>query len=372
MLKVLFIDDEPKSVETVIEELESKIDGVECEKVGFDVAESTLRIFLPDVVVLDILKGTIAEKDRAGLLTCDFIWEKCFCPIVFYSAIPDDVKSEVKKHPFVRLVQKGSGSEAEVISYVQEFLPHIEALNSVQNEIRQHVNHQLRYIAPLIFTKITEEEKRKSVLVRASRRRIAAMMDEPLSETIACWEQYLCPPVGSSLMAGDIIMRRTGDKNDPSKYRIILTPSCDLVNSGNQRPKVEKVLVAHCTQIDEILSDMNLSARARVDKLKGRVLSFLTRGHGTFCLPLPELPGILPQMAANLKYLELIELNKIGNSDQKEYLRVVSVDSPFREMIIWAYVQITGRPGLPERDFEPWVEDIVSAVVPEGIEEEKE
>ena len=126
-----------------------------------------------------------------------------------------------------------------------------------------------------------------------------------------------------------------------------------------------QVLVARCAPIDEILLDINLIASTKEKRLKGGIDSFLTRGHGTFCVPLPGLAGIVPQMAANLKCLELIELGKIENNNESEYLRVVSIDSPFREMITWAYVQVTGRPGLPDRDIERWVEDVWAVVATE-------
>jgi hypothetical protein len=48
-------------------------------------------------------------------------------------------------------------------------------------------------------------------------------------------------------------------------------------------------------------------------------------------------------------------------------MRVASVDSPFREQIAWAFVQIAGRPALPDRDLESWVQEIreqISGVKP--------
>ena len=67
-------------------------------------------------------------------------------------------------------------------------------------------------------------------------------------------------------------------------------------------------------------------------------------------------------MTAELKRLELIELSKIGENEESEYHRVISVDSPFREMIIWGYTQGAGRPGLPERDFKSWAKEICSGI----------
>lgn len=63
------------------------------------------------------------------------------------------------------------------------------------------------------------------------------------------------------------------------------------------------------------------------------------------------------EMAANLRKLELIAVDEIV-----DYERIASLDSPFREMVSWAYMQIAGRPGLPERDFDAWYKEICDAL----------
>lgn len=362
MLKVLFIEDEPASVETVVEEIKHKLRDVECKVEGFQAAESLLESFSPDIVILDIFKGPVQDHETAGLAVYDSIWNKCFCPLVIYSACPDDISEDVEEHPFIELVQKGANSEARVISHIKAFLPHVEALNQVQSSIREHVNRELKNTAPLVFQTITDTKKRKAVFVRAARRRIAAMMDQPSGETLACWEQYLYPPVGSNLMTGDIIRKKTGDTNTPENYFIVLTPSCDLVGSGARTPNIESVLVARCTKIESVLRDAGIDRHTREDRFKEKLLILLARGYGSLCLPLPELPGVFPPMTAELKNLQLIDLHLIGEGDGCEYCRVASVDSPFREMITWAYLQVTGRPGLPDRDFNQWADSIYRAV----------
>jgi hypothetical protein len=263
-------------------------------------------------------------------------------------------------------VQKGAGSEARVVSHVERFLPHVEALNAVQKDIREHVNRELQNLAVLVFGEFETSEARRAVFTRAARRRVAAMMDDPIADPIASWEQYLYPPAGSDLLAGDVIRRTAGNEKDEKDYRIVLTPSCDLVSKWGRHPKVEKVLVASCTSVSAILADIDAHPTTKPSRLKEKIKSFLTRGFGQSCLVLPELPGVLPAMTANLKTLELIEISRIGNDGKSEYCRVVSVDSPFREMITWAYVQVTGRPGLPRRDFDAWADKLCSIVAAQG------
>ena len=61
-------------------------------------------------------------------------------------------------------------------------------------------------------------------------------------------------------------------------------------------------------------------------------------------------------MVANLKNLRLIPLKEIP----EKFDRVASIDSPFRELVAWSYLQIACRPGLPDRDFSTWAEEILS------------
>ena len=367
MLKILFIDDEPASVATVIEELQEKIAGVNCEvEESLANVEPVLESFSPDIVILDIFRGPIQNNETAGLDVYEMIWNKCFCPLVIYSANPDDVSEKVEEHPFVKRVKKGKDSEERIIFHVKEFLPHVEALSKVQSDIRHHVNRELQNVAPLVFKAIKKTENRKAVFVRSAKRRIAAMMDEPSDsdEPMACWEQYLYPPVGSCILTGDIIWRKNGDRGNPEHYFLVLTPSCDLIGTEKRKPKVDSVLVAGCTHIKNVLPEVKLSTDTNKSKadLKKKLVPFLRKGYGTYCLPLPELPELLPPMTAELKKLQLIDLELVGENDGCEYLRVASVDSPFREMITWAYIQVTGRPGLPERDFEDWGDRIYETI----------
>lgn len=75
-------------------------------------------------------------------------------------------------------------------------------------------------------------------------------------------------------------------------------------------------------------------------------------------------------MMANLRNLQLIPIENIGKPGEgKKFIRVASIDSPFREALSWAYLQVSGRPGLPERDLEAWSHEILEALQ-EGADQE--
>lgn len=187
-------------------------------------------------------------------------------------------------------------------------------------------------------------------------------MDAELNpgEKLAPWEHYIYPPVGEDILLGDILMKADSDQKNPNNFRIVLTPSCDLVMSGGRKPKVTEILVACCCSIKAALTLINLAENTGVSKLRDRFSSILTQGYSDAMLPLPGLVGRIPCMAANLKNLELLTFEErvIGTREVK-YERIASMDSPFRELVSWSYLQVAGRPGLPDRDFDKWTEEIL-------------
>ena len=349
MIRILLIEDEPSSVESVRDLLNGEMPDTVTELVDFDMAESSIRSFRPDIVVLDIARGNPVEEDSAGVQAYEFVWDNRFCPVVVYSAMPDLLKTD--KHEFVKKIQKGSGSEQEVLEAIQEFLPHVQALEKTEDEIRQRLSEAMREVAPHAFQAFSDAAEREEAVIRAGRRRVAAMMDEPPKggTALAPWECYLYPPVSTDTLLGDVLMETGGDTTEPGSFRVVLTPSCDLART----PKVQEVLVAKCCPMDTALRSIGLDANSRVNTIMDRLLS---AGHAQSVIPFPTLQGTIPPMAADLRDLELIPIGDIG--DDGQFQRKASLDSPFREMVAWAYMQTACRPGLPERELETWAQDV--------------
>jgi CTP synthase len=364
-MRILIVDDDPKSVEPLRQEIQRRFAGTESPVIGFKDSEQVIDIFSPHIIVLDLMQGSPLDSDPAGLQTCEHIWQKRFCPLVVYTAVPNQFADDERlRHPFVKLVTKGSGSDLDVIEHIRSYQPHVLALNEVAKEIQGTLNRALREVAGRVFDNTKDDLQIPEALTRAARRVLAAAMDEELSTggpTLKTWEHYLCPPSGGHLLTGDIIRKREGDKGLPSNYAVVLTPSCDLVTDGKRRPRVDKVLTATCTGVERLLPDLGLNAATERSKCRDRLLAMLREGHGYSCLPIAELPGEFPTMAADFRKLELISLGDIGG-EGKKYVRVASVDNPFRELVAWAYMLNAARPGLPERDFDSWVEEILVAV----------
>ena len=141
---------------------------------------------------------------------------------------------------------------------------------------------------------------------------------------------------------------------------MVLTPSCDLVTSGERNAKVSQVLVARCGSIKDLLGRTRFKEIKMNSKGKEQIrTSVLAPGFFETIIPFPRFSGHIPTMGTDMRDLELIPLTDIGA--RKPFLRIASIDSPFRELISWAYLQVAGRPGLPDRNLCSWVKEITEA-----------
>lgn len=371
MIRILIIDDNKQSIRDVQQRLDER-DEFESEWCGgFDEAKAREKInrFLPNAVVLDLLEESTDGTPSAerSLKIDDFIWDVRFCPVIVYSAQPELYPEEHREHPFVRTVRKGMDSDLEVVKYLDELKPYIEALADAENHIRDSLALAMRDVAPYAFEAHSCTTTAKETTLRMGRRRLAALMDEMLigdQSELRSWEMYLCPPVSTNIQLGDIIQDAHGGNDEPDSFRLVLSPSCDMVSNEDRAAKISHVLVARCCSIDQALSRLGLE-EAKKGKLDPSRLG-LPRGYIEEIVFLPKLSKRIPTMAANLKELVLIPIDQIASGQDVDdgsphFVRVASIDSPFREAVMWAYLQSAGRPGLPDRDFEAWRGEIVAA-----------
>lgn len=360
MIRILFIDDDESSIVDARQQIADELESPEFAICDFDPAPGKIQGFQPDFVILD-LAGLRQGIRYEGFDVREYIWEHRFCPIVVYSAYIEDYEDAYDEHPLVKTVRKGSGSPERVLDAVKELLPVTEALRTTQEQVNRRFWETMKVIAPIALETVDPADV-IDVIIRTGRRRVAAMMDVPGRDEsqLASWEQYLYPPVSQDPELGDILRIAGGAVGEPGSFRVVLTPSCDMVSSDGRHPKVDDVLVAKCCSINEALQMINMTGNGNdrhVDRLTTAVLS---QGFYQCVIMLPALAGAIPTMAANLKALELVPIDRIGPGST--YERVASVDSPFRETVAWAYLQIACRPGLPERDVQAWARQIVQAM----------
>lgn len=354
-MRLLFIEDDQAALGTLPDSLREN-DHV-CDILGFEEAKERLKQTSSDIVILDLFEGA----DNPGNIIFDFIWENTFCPVIVHSAHLSSFPEDYKSHPFVELITKGRTSLEELEHAITEFQPHVDAIGGLQRHVDVELSQSLKHVAPFAFKSFSDPEQQKEVILRSGRRRLAALMDATHTpgEILASWEKYLYPPVSSDIKLGDILQKSDGSYDDPTSFRIVLTPSCDMVTSSGRDPKVTEALVALCVNINEGLKLVGHETTSD-GKLRKRLPDeVLTQGYFQSTIPLPQLTDKIPSMFADLKKLELIKLCDIGFKS-KPFLRIASIDSPFREMVSWAFLQSTGRPGLPVRDTAKWCEEIIT------------
>lgn len=362
-MRLLFVDDECDSIEPAKMEIEDKFEEVHIlVESSFEDALLRLASFGPDIVVLDLLRQTATGELAAdGLRPLEKMWNERFVTTIVYSAESSRVKESfpsIADHPLVELVDKGSGSEEKVVEAIRRLEPFVGVLADSRSIVESQLSIVLKHVVPQILKLSTVDEDQKiDAIGRVSSRRLAAVADHALDDGRAswAWERYLVPPVSASLVLGDILIRSGASMDSIDDYRIVLSPTCDLVASNERRPKVESVLVAKCRSTSEALG--TLAIRRRSEDVRRRILS---QGFFERMLPLPALADIIPHMMADLTDLELIRLDKIGDATSCEYKRVASVSNPFRELVGWAYIQTAGRPGLPETNLESWADEVVA------------
>lgn len=363
MKRILIIDDDSDSVAGVKAEIEERIPDAFIHVRDFSNAVESVSSFCPQVVILDLMRGNPAEGDDPGRALFDDIWNTKHCPTIIHSARAEDYQDRFQDDPFVKIVTKGSGADVKVVEFLDEFREAIDSLGTVEGWLHNALNQFLVHGRKEFFSQGAEKP---GLVERAAIRHVAASIDEPSDQAqeLQPWECYVFPPIPeSNLFLGDLVKLRGAANDDPSGYYVVLTPSCDLEPRGKDGiPNVSNVLLAKCAPIEAFLKACNLD-EAGASKAKKRIPPFLRQGFYQNILPLPGFPERWPELAADFRELALVDFNSIGHGDMNtdgEYVRIASLDSPFRELVSWAYIQYAARPGLPTRDAVEWANKILN------------
>ena len=363
-MKVLLIDDDPEVRETLSAALHES-GGWQVMDRDFGGISEALAAYRPDFVVLDLIEGAVVDDLDSGNASFESIREHWFCPVIVYSAFPN--RQQFAPHPLVICVKKGTGSEILVRDRLTELRPQAEMVAEVHREFDSRIRKALRDSALELSDQLEEQPDSVDSLARSVRRLVAARIDEAEydQEHLHAWERYVVPPLGTHLLTADLLRRTDAVWTDPASFRLVLTPSCDLASHGDTAPRADTVLVARCEPVAELET---LRSGAQSNQRK-KLRSLLNEGAIGRHLPIPCLQGKVPSMVANLKRLELLPWAQIivgdpahsTHPEPTHYRRIASTDSPFREMVTWAYLQVAGRPGLPRIDTSAWSSEIVAS-----------
>lgn len=355
-MKILFIEDKTEAIQGIVDFIEEKNEW-EYKNCTFGDAAGNLTMYDPDLVVMDWMYD--AESTDEGDPIFNAIYERDFVPIIVFSAIASTISDAVthiaENNPMIEIIPKGD--EQVVINKIEQWEPYILAVKESKRELNKSLLASARAMAYFFNIRNTDVNVVKYMLTKRIQNSFSHVEEE---FTPPAWIEYEYPPMNEKLMAADIIRKNDGDDSQvakAAKYYVILTPSCDMA-----RAKLDTyILVAKCENAGSLYK--TTAETSDRDNVKRDVKKYINTGYNYAKVPLPELPQKIPYMTVNLKSIERLQLSQIAldekEADGKDYYRVASLSSPFRENVVWAHMINSCRPGMPDRDVDAWVDSIV-------------
>lgn len=366
-MRLLLIEDLRETVKGIMDYADEA--GWEKTCCNFECALETVSSFDPDIVILDWMYD--AEETERGAVIFETIWRERFRPVIIFSALSGTIvlPAEASKNPLVVIFPKGD--EEPVIQAARQWSVYVPAIATLRHDMNSALINALRSIE--LFQ--TGGYPGAEVFQYMIGKRAANYFNEKdYAGNLPPWIQYIYPPISTTLLSGDIL-RKIEPGTDlkapgqPSEYEVILSPSCDLSN-----PDDIAVLTARCSDKwafsggerytrEEMAGEHVSKKRSRQEKYA----KLLNQGYNQSYVALPEINGVLPHLTISLKSLNYsilkseIVLDKSNiERERYNYYRVASIDSPFREQLIWAHMLNSCRPGVPVRDTMAWAEGVLT------------
>lgn len=354
-MKVLIVEDRLETVKGIIEHCKEKQWSHETS--SFNDFDAYLRNFDPDVIVLDWKDD--ADEDEKGSQVIERIWINGFKPIIVFTAFAQTIALE-EKYKSSNLIQlQPKGDEEPVIEYLDTICPFVPVISNLKDDFNEALIQALNSIE--MMQKI--QPLSPNVMRYVFAKRVSTYFDKECGDAAPPpWIQYTYPAITNTLCVCDIIRSIPGDGHvntvgDSEEYMLILTPSCDIAQ-GN----VSHVLCAKCYSKADF-HKYPLTARPS-DKQLERITVYLNTGYNNSLISLPNIPEIMPYLTVDLKKVDMLPIEQIALQESKitaqhKYCRIASVDSPFREQIVWAHMINSCRPGMPKRDMELWAKELM-------------
>ena len=358
-MKALVIEDNKDTVQGILDYFEDN--GWESLLCGFSDARQKVLSFRPELIVMDWMYD--AENTDAGKSIFDDIYEFCFVPTIVFSALAKTINlDEVAPcNPLIEVYEKGD--ESVVIERIKEWAPYIEPVSGLKMELNQSLLASSRVIE--YFIKLKTEEP--GVIKYMLNKRASLCFDDDFIATengLPQWASYEYPPSKKDLHVSDILRKCSPEMNvnEPGQatdYYVVLTPSCDMARLDKESDK--RILIAHCEEPSLLIGKASISSNE--DKALKSLSNIFHTGYFNSLVPMPALPQVIPPLVLNLKDISIVKHNLIGKNEKdiegKDFYRVSSMISPYREQIVWAHLIDSCRPGLLDRDVIAWGKEML-------------
>lgn len=352
-MNVLIVEDEPDTIKDIKYYCEDQ--NWNTTVVGFEECFKEIMTSNPDVIVLDWYSG---PGDNSGRAILDSIWTNGYRPVVIFSGNVEfiDIPEEYENSGLIKMISKGD--EEPVKTFLDNLKDSYSAISSFRKELGKSLIEAFRVLEPI--QRASESYLGDDVIKYLLAKRAVNYFDlEKINVPLPAWAIYQYPPVISAFLSVCDILRKVNCETDlntvgtPADHIVLLTPSCDMVIAEDRSPKVENVLFAECKEISG-------SKYGKITKEKKKEQVLRSGIENEFALP--ALENVFPDMIVDMKRLGTVNINRVAydrntytsNKENYEYVRISSIDSPFREHIVWTFLNNAGRIGVPDRDFLTW------------------
>ncbi len=338
---------------------------------SFDEALTILMRGNVDLLVLDVRdqgligRATTDEEADQGIRVFDEVRSRRFTPIVFYTAVPNQVES-LSNPPFVQVVSKLSHDPVDELRNAVD-IAFTSDLPKISRALERHVETVTRefmidFVTPNWASFNDHKDdlahlllRRLSVSMEGGANTLADQLGYPANsdEGIHATRYYVAPPIEGHRM-GDILRDHYAspldiDSVDAASWYIVLTPSCDLVEN---RVKADHVVLAQCLPVRDnpqykewikaCAQDPTSKSKTKEEqKLKRLLESRPEKGQKDRFHYLPaawEVPDLL---------VDLQRILHIQHDRLTEYEKVASLDNPFSEALLHRFNRYLGRVGVP-------------------------
>lgn len=344
--RVLIIDDNPNMTSDAERELHDAFEGdenillsVKTEN-DFTQGFTLVKSGACDLVVLDVRKdktADTAEQRDTGRGVYTDIQEVRFLPIIFWTALPDEV-SDKRMPPLVEVLSKDEldripeAIRSAINSGVAGVMASIE--DRVATVMREYMWKELGPNWSEDTDGGNPDELAHILISRVAHDLQEQALPELTRRPSHC---YLYPPVATKYRPGDLLRN---DAAEDREWWVILTPACDLQQPG----KADYALLGKASLLtsNARYQAWQLSpTKGTWNQLRDLLTSKIARYYY-----LPEFREI-PDLLLDLEDTHTIPLADLGN-----YIRMASLVAPYSEALLTRYSHFRGRIGVPDLNVE--------------------
>ena len=344
-MKILFYEDDESAIQGIIDFCDDE--GYQYEHKSFDDGFSYIEEYDPDILILDLKDDEKEGFEGCGIL--DKAWEYHFRPTCVFSGqiVQSTVDQEKYKSPLVSFINKGDDNP------VKAFIKKISDYSDCIKDVRKETNKAMRKSFDFFDMAMNDGIMDSKVITSLCANRIKSYFEnENENIQLPIWAQYIYPVINDSFSTGDIIMLKNATEATAiqKKFFVILSQSCDIAHG-----KISQILVAKCYSIECFLRKKHIDNGQYEMRTKEELKTILNAGFFNEYFPLPKIDGVLPDVVVNMKNLALIHKDELSS----KYVKVASLNTPYKERLVWAYMQTACRPGVPDLSVEAWANNLV-------------